>query len=50
MNFNKDDEFGRSFINNRNNNRPRTEPCGTPWLIEEDEEVMLYHQFKITVI
>ena len=30
-NLNKDDEFGRSFINIRNNNRPRRNLCGTPW-------------------
>ena len=30
MNLNKDSEFDRSFINNRNNNGPRTDPCGTP--------------------
>ena len=40
INLNKDDEFGRSFINIRNNNGPRTDPCGTPWLIEEEEEVI----------
>ena len=39
INLNKDDEFGRSFINIRNNNGPRTDPCITPWLIEEEEEV-----------
>ena len=40
INLNKDDEFGRSFINIRNNNGPRTDTCGTPWLIEEEEEVI----------
>ena len=30
INMNKDDEFGRSFINIRNNNGPITDPCGTP--------------------
>ena len=40
INLNKEDEFGRSFINNRNNNGPRTNPCGTPWLTEEEEEVI----------
>ena len=30
INLNKDDEFGRSFVNNRNNNGPRTDPCATP--------------------
>ena len=35
----KDGEFGRSFINNKNNNGSRTYPCGTPLLIEEEEEV-----------
>ena len=40
IDFNKDDEFGRLFINIRNNNGPRTDPCGTPWLIEEEEEVI----------
>ena len=30
INLNKHDEFGRSFINIRNNNGPRTDPCGTP--------------------
>ena len=29
ININKDDELGRSFINNRNNNGPRTDPYGT---------------------
>ena len=29
-NLNKEDEFGRSLINNRNNSGPRTDPCGTP--------------------
>ena len=33
INLNKEDEFGRSFINNRNNNGPGTDPRGTPWLI-----------------
>ena len=42
INLNKDDKFGRSyFINNRNNNGPRTDSCGTPRLIEEEEEVIL---------
>ena len=40
INLKKDDEFGRSFINIRNNNGPRTDPCGTPWLTEEEEEVI----------
>ena len=40
INLNKDDEFGRSFINIRNSNGPRTDPCGTAWLIEEEEEVI----------
>ena len=31
INLNKDDDFGRSFINIRNNNGPRTDPSGTPW-------------------
>ena len=73
INLNKDDEFGRSFINIRNNNDcvcvlpdltwlpllgvgrkswyiirnnngPRTDPCGTSWLIEEEEEVIHYLQ------
>ena len=37
INLNKDDEFGRLFMNNRNNNGPRTDPCGITWLIEEEE-------------
>ena len=40
INLNKDDEFGRSFINNKNNNGLRTDSFGTPWLIEEEEEVI----------
>ena len=40
INLNKDDEFGRSFINIRNNNGPRTDHCRTPWLIEKEEEVI----------
>ena len=40
INLNKEDEFDISFINNRNNYGPRTDPCGTPWLIEEEEEVI----------
>ena len=40
INCDKDDELGRSFINNRNNNGPRKDPCGTPWLIEDEEEVI----------
>ena len=40
MNLNKEDEFGRPFINNKNNNGPRRDPCGTPCLIEEEEEVI----------
>ena len=40
MNLNKDDEIGRSFINNRNKNVPSTEPCGTKLLIKEEEEVI----------
>ena len=35
--LNKEDEFGRSLISNRNNNGPRTDPCVTPRLIEEEE-------------
>ena len=48
INLNKDDEFDRSYIiiNIRNVNRPRTDPCGTPWLINEEEEVIR----SITVI
>ena len=38
INLNKEDEFGRSLINNRNNNGPRTDPSGTPCLIEDDEK------------
>ena len=30
INLYKDDKFGRSFINIRNNNGLRTDPCGTP--------------------
>ena len=30
INLYKDDGFGRSFINNKNNNGPRTDLCGTP--------------------
>ena len=40
INLNKEDEFGRSFINIKNNNGKRTDPCGTPWLGEEEEEVI----------
>ena len=32
-----DDEFGRLFINIRKNNGQRTDPCGTPSLIKEEE-------------
>ena len=30
INLNKEDEYGRSSINNRNNNGPKTDPSGTP--------------------
>ena len=26
-------EFGKSFINNKNNNGPRDDPCATPYVI-----------------
>ena len=47
INLNKDDEFGRSFINIRNNNGPITDLCGTPWHIEEEKEEVIP---SITVI
>ena len=37
INLTVEDEFGRSFINNRNNNGPTTDPCGTPRLIKEED-------------
>ena len=39
-NLNKEKVFDRSLINIWNNNEPWTDPCGTPWLIEEEEEVL----------
>ena len=44
INFNKDDEFGRSSLNIKNDNVPRTDLGGTPWLIQEESR--LYHQLS----
>ena len=40
MNMNKDDEFGRSFINTRNNNGPIGQTLVELHDFEEEEEVI----------
>ena len=45
-NLNKVRRVWQIIYNNRINNGPRTDPCGTKWLIDEEEEVIS----SITVI
>ena len=44
INLNKDDEFGRSFLNNKNNNIPRTDPCELHDFLKMRRR--LYHQWQ----